>query len=88
MKQVVSLTVDDFESQFRPEINKNINVNGKRPIENVDSMLNNMPFTQLEEETEMYFLTHDAVALDASDIIVRNPITNAKLKCTIFISNY
>ena len=48
-------------------------------------MLNNMPFTQLERETESYFLIHDAVASDASHIIVRDHITNDKFKCTIFI---
>lgn len=84
--QVLILKVDEFEKQFRPEINKNRN--GKRPIEEVASMLKNMPFTQLESENERSFLTHEALASNASKIIVRGHITNAKLQCTIFISNY
>ena len=84
--QVLILKVDEFEKQFRPGINKNIN--GKRPIEEVASTLNNMPFTQLESDNESSFLTHEAVAPNASDIIVRDHITNKTLQCTIFISNY
>ena len=84
--QVLILTVDEFEKQFRPGINKNRN--GKRPIEEVPSTLNNMPFTQLESENENSFLTHEAFASNASDIIVRGHIKNETLQCTIFISNY
>lgn len=88
--QVLILSVDDFEKQFRPEIN--MNSNGKRPNVNVASTLKNMPFTQLESENESSFLRHEASASNASDIIVQSKfsvdITNAKLKCTIFISNY
>jgi hypothetical protein len=54
----------------------------------VASTLNNMPFTQLESENESSFLTHEAFASNASDIIVRDPLTNKSLQCTIFISNY
>ncbi len=84
--QVLILTVDEFEKQFRPGIKKNRN--GKRPIKEVASTLNNMPFTQLESDNESSFLTHEAFAPNASDIIVRDPLTNKSLQCTIFISNY
>jgi hypothetical protein len=85
-QQVLHLTVDEFEEQFRPEIN--MNINGKRPIENVDTMLINMPFTPSEIDRENNFLA----SADAADVIVQSKfsvdITNAKLKCSIFISTY